>query len=170
MLKHIQSNNSQSFINPSVNDSAIQPNAVDVSIKSVTTFVKDSIFILDENDRTHRDTEIVHPDSKGYFLLKKGNSYTIRMIELVTLTEGEAGFVVPRSTLIRNGVYLFSGLYDSGYSGTINSNIFVSSGDFRVQVGTRVGQFLLFESESLHKYDGYYQSNFQQKTFDFPMP
>jgi deoxycytidine triphosphate deaminase len=35
----------------------------------------------------------------------------------------------------------------------------VHCGQFSIQKGTRIGQFLLFKAESLHKYDGSYGLN-----------
>ena len=39
------------------------------------------------------------------------------MENIVSIEEGYAGFVITRSTLNRNGVFITSGLYDSGYHG-----------------------------------------------------
>ena len=81
------------------------------------------------------------------------------MSNIITVGEGEAGFVITRSTLNRNGVYITSGLYDSGYNGVMAGALHVTSGPFKVKVNTRIGQFLLFKAESLHLYDGDYGLN-----------
>ena len=68
----------------------------------------------------------------------------------------EAGYVITRSTLNRNGCYLTSGLYDTGYNGVMASVLHVTCGLMRIKPGTRVGQYLNFKAEALHKYNGDY--------------
>jgi deoxycytidine triphosphate deaminase len=74
----------------------------------------------------------------------------------VTIGDGEAGWVITRSTLNRNGVFITSGLYDSGYSGVMAGAMHVTTGPIKIRRGTRVAQFLLFKSESIGKYTGSY--------------
>jgi len=69
---------------------------------------------------------------------------------------GEAGFVITRSTLNRNGVYLTTGLYDTGYNGIMAGVMHVTCGRMKIKPGTRIGQYLNFDAEALHKYDGDY--------------
>ena len=78
------------------------------------------------------------------------------MENIINLSEGEAGWVITRSTLNRNGVFLTSGLYDSGYRGMMAGAMHITCGPLKIKKGTRVGQFLLFKSETLKLYDGDY--------------
>ena len=64
--------------------------------------------------------------------------------------------MITRSTLNRNGVFITSGLYDSGYNGVVAGVLHVNVGPMKVKVGTRVAQFLLFKAEALHAYNGDY--------------
>tara|TARA_R100000081_G_scaffold91174_1_gene68270 strand:- start:324 stop:599 length:276 start_codon:yes stop_codon:yes gene_type:complete len=80
---------------------------------------------------------------------------------IVTLADDEAGWVITRSSLNRNGCFITSGLYDSGYSGVMAGVLHVNNGPIRVKRGTRVGQFLLFKAEALNQYDGDYGSGKQ---------
>ena len=81
------------------------------------------------------------------------------MENIITVGEGEAGWVITRSTLNRNGVFITSGLYDSGYNGVMAGAMHISCGPMFIKRGTRVGQFLLFKSETLKLYDGDYGLN-----------
>jgi deoxycytidine triphosphate deaminase len=78
------------------------------------------------------------------------------MENVIEVGEGEAGWVITRSTLNRNGVFLTSGLYDSGYHGVMAGVMHVTCGTMKIKPGTRIGQYLSFDSESLSKYDGSY--------------
>ena len=80
----------------------------------------------------------------------------IVMENIVSVGEGYAGFVITRSTLNRNGLFITSGLYDSGYHGVMAGCLHVRVGPAKIKKGTRVGQFILFEAETLSMYDGSY--------------
>jgi len=81
------------------------------------------------------------------------------MENIVTIGPDEAGWVITRSTLNRNGVFITSGLYDSGYSGVMAGAMHVRGGPVRIKKGTRVAQFLLFKAEALTLYNGSYGLN-----------
>jgi deoxycytidine triphosphate deaminase len=81
------------------------------------------------------------------------------MENIINVAEGEAGFVITRSTLNRNGVFITSGLYDSGYNGVMAGVMHINCGLMKIKPGTRIGQYLCFKAESLHKYDGDYGLN-----------
>ena len=83
-------------------------------------------------------------------------TYEIIMENIVTIQEGYAGSVITRSTLNRNGLFITSGLYDSGYNGVMAGALHVEHGPAVIEKGSRVGQFLMFEAETLSMYDGDY--------------
>jgi len=144
-------------------DTDVQPNAIDLRIDKV--FVpQQGVFILSEEKKVHRGSRELLPkrfqDEDGWWGLMPG-FYEIVFKNEIKLPKGEAGFVIPRSTLVRNGVYLSTGLYDSGYEGMMVSGLHVTTGVFYVKKGTRIAQFLLFEAETLRKYDGAYGSRKQ---------
>ena len=132
-----------------------QPNAVDLRVKKIFEINKKSPFIISEEDKTHRGSTEVQPDEEGWFNLERG-TYEIIMENVVSVGEGYAGFVITRSTLNRNGLFITSGLYDSGYHGVRAGCLHVRVGPAKIKKGTRVGQFLLFEAETLSMYDGSY--------------
>ena len=152
-MRHINSNNTRSTISK-VQPDDIQPNAVDLRLKKVFTIQPD-VFIIDEDQKKHRSTIELKYDDHGYFTLAPGK-YEIVMENEIEVADGEAGWVITRSTLNRNGVFITSGLYDSGYKGVIAGVLHVNVGPMKVAVGTRIAQFILFEAEALHSYDGDY--------------
>ena len=132
-----------------------QPNAVDLRVKKIFEINKKSPFIISEEGKTHRGSTEVQPDEEGWFNLERG-TYEIIMENIVSVEEGYAGFVITRSTLNRNGLFITSGLYDSGYHGVMAGCLHVRVGQAKIKKGTRVGQFILFEAETLSMYDGSY--------------
>lgn len=135
----------------------VQPNAIDLRLDKVFR-IKSNDFELTNEKKSHRGTEELPPDESGFWNLAPG-SYEIVMENIVLVAEGEAGWVITRSTLNRNGVFITSGLYDSGYHGVMAGVLHVTCGNFRVKKGTRVGQYICVKAEALRKYDGDYGIN-----------
>jgi deoxycytidine triphosphate deaminase len=153
---HISSQNSTSNLS-NVYPEDIQPNAVDLRLGKVFR-IKPNVFTIDEHDKVHRGSVEMMPDLDGYYTLPVG-TYEVIMENTITIGPDEAGWVITRSTLNRNGVFITSGLYDSGYSGVMAGAMHVTSGEMAIKRGTRIAQFLLFKSESLKLYNGSYGSS-----------
>ena len=138
----------------SVQPGDVQPNAVDLRLGKVFRILP-NVCTLSETQKGHRGSVELQPDDQGFWHLEPG-TYEVVMENIIEVGEGEAGWVITRSTLNRNGVFITSGLYDSMYHGTMAGAMHVTTGPFRVKRGTRVGQFLLFKAEMLHAYNGSY--------------
>ena len=153
----------------------IQPNAVDIRVLKVWK-LKDTPFLISDNQKIHREKEEVMPtlttafrnfnksesavgsSAVGeYFRLEPG-TYEFSTPHEVTIPDGKAGWIVPRSTLNRNGLFITSGLYDSGFHNFIGGIIHVRVGVAYIQTGSRIGQFILSDAETVSLYDGDYNA------------
>ena len=137
-----------------IQDGDVQPNAVDLRVGKIYK-INTNEFVIDDDQKVHRGSEEVHVGADGYYRLQPGD-YEVVMENKVTVATGEAGWVITRSTLNRNGVFLTSGLYDAGYSGVMAGVMHVGVGPMRIKPGTRIGQYLSYEAETLSLYDGDY--------------
>lgn len=137
-----------------VQDGDVQPNAVDLRLGKVFK-IKDNVFTIDEDQKIHRGSEEYEPWEDGYYYLYPG-SYEVIMENEIHVGPDEAGFVITRSTLNRNGLFLTSGLYDTGYEGVMAGVLHVNVGLARIKPGTRIGQYLNWKAEALSSYDGDY--------------
>lgn len=155
-MKHILGTNSKSTLT-NVQEGDSQPNAVDLRLDKVFKII-DSVFELSEDHKVHRKTIPVEPSADGWYNLEPGH-YEVTMENIISVGENEAGWVITRSTLNRNGVFLTSGLYDSSYCGTMAGCMHVNCGPFLIKKGTRIGQYLSFDAEMLSKYNGSYGLN-----------
>lgn len=155
MMIHIMGEHGSKLTN--VHEVDVQPNAVDLRLGKVFK-IKNETFALSEDYKVHRGSEELLPSEDGFWTLEPG-TYEVVMENIIEIGEGEAGWVITRSTLNRNGVFLTSGLYDSGYHGVMAGAMHVTTGPLTIRKNTRIGQFLLFKAESLHKYDGSYGLN-----------
>jgi deoxycytidine triphosphate deaminase len=162
-MKHILGPNSRSTLT-NVQEGDSQPNAVDLRLDKVFKILP-TVFEISEKHKKMREVEEILPDKDGYFNLEVGE-YEVTMLNNISVSQMEAGWVVTRSTLNRSNVRIYSSLYDSGYGydaktgkivgGVMAGCMCVGTGPARIQKGTRVAQFLLFDAESLHMYDGSY--------------
>ena len=138
-----------------------QPNAVDLRLDTVHRIV-DTGFILSENDNKkmkHKLSEM--RDRNDFFELRKG-SYQFETIHKVTIPEGMAGWLIARSTLNRNGIFVTSGLYDSGFNNIIGGVMHVMTNNVKIEKGVRIAQFILVDAETAHLYDGQYNETKNQ--------
>jgi deoxycytidine triphosphate deaminase len=131
-----------------------QPNAVDLRLGKVYS-MRNNEFIISEEEKRHRGTVEMLPDKDGWFVLPEG-TYEVVMENIVHIGPDEAGWVITRSTLNRNGLFITSGLYDSKYHGVMAGALHVRGGPAKIKKGTRVAQFLLFKAEALSGYSGSY--------------
>lgn len=152
-MKHVMGESSRTKLS-NVIDEDIQPNAVDLRLGKVFQ-IKNETFEVSNDHKKHRGSEEIFPDGEGYYTLQPG-SYEIVMENIIQVGEGEAGWVITRSTFNRNGCFITSGLYDSGYHGVMAGVLHVTTGPARIKQGTRVGQYLSFDAEALKMYDGSY--------------
>lgn len=163
MMIHILSDNTKSNLT-AVQPGDSQPNAVDLRLGKVFKIAPET-FVISEEHKIHRGSREVQPTDDDWYDLPSG-SYEIVMENIISVGPDEAGWVITRSTLNRNGVFLTSGLYDSGYGidvktgecvgGVMAGVMHVMCGPIRIKRGTRVGQFILVKAEMAHLYDGSY--------------
>ena len=152
-MKHIMGPNSTSSLTK-VQAKDIQPNAVDLRLGKVFQIL-DNDFTIDEDMKVHRGSEEWPIWEDGYYHLTPG-TYEVIMENEIEVGQGEAGWVITRSTLNRNGVFLTSGLYDTGYDGVMAGVMHVNCGKMKIKPGTRIGQYLNFKAENLSSYEGDY--------------
>ena len=152
-MKHIMGPESRSTLT-GVQEGDVQPNAVDLRLGKVFK-INDDLFQVSNDEKRHRGAEEMKPDHLGYYTLVPGH-YEVVMENIINVGENEAGWVITRSTLNRNGCFLTSGLYDTGYHGVMAGVLHVTIAVARIRQGTRIGQYLSFNAEALHSYDGSY--------------
>jgi len=153
-MKHISNDTTKSSLTGVNQEKDVQPNAVDLRLDKVFE-IYNSTFEMTDDSKVHRKSTELLANKEGFFILVPG-AYTIVFENEISIGENEAGWVIPRSTLVRNGLYITTGLYDSGYNGKMVACLHVTCGIAKIQKGCRVAQYLCFDAEMLKKYDGDY--------------
>ena len=149
--------NGKAIVN-GVKDEQEQPAGVDLTVQYVE-FFKDTeegrIDYSNEERYLPKREKVVPRD--GWYELTQG-VYVVTYNEEVKIPNNIAGIVLPRSSLVRIGATLTSGLWDPGYRGKGISLLTIGR-KTRIQVNARIGQIIFFELEKAHKlYNGIYMN------------
>lgn len=134
---------------------SIQPNAVDLRLINLLLPVDD--FYLFHDKTRHRRCLEVKPDEGGVFVIPPRSHFQFETDQHCTIPENICGWLIARSSLMRNGLVVSSGLYDSGFSGTVGGVIFNHSGyTAYLEKGVRIAQLITADAETYHLYNGQY--------------
>lgn len=141
----------------------VQPNAIDFTLDKVFIIKTSNDFIISEQGKQMRGTveHLPVPDRRTgiEFWHLHGESVFDGMSNVyVDIPEGVAALLIVRSTFNRNGIFITSGLYDSGFSGNLGFAIHNRSGAAKIGVGTRIGQIIFVKSENALMYAGGYNT------------
>jgi deoxycytidine triphosphate deaminase len=138
----------------------VQPNALDFDCARIFRPETYSTAYLSETKKQIRKYTEMEADVKigedPAWELINGQGYDFSSNFHVTLPEGVAAQLIIRSTLNRSGVFLTSGLYDSGFSGQVAGVLRISNGHFTLAKNTRIGQIMFIKSDAGGLYAGGY--------------
>lgn len=143
----------------------IQPNAIDFTLDKLFAIDPCTPFFLSEKSKQMRKFVEMepksYPDANGELAwhLRYGTAYDGMSNMYVEVPEGVAVKLIIRSTLNRNGIFLTSGLYDSGFKGNIGFILHNRGGEAYIAPGTRVGQIEFYKSDSAGLYAGGYNTS-----------
>jgi deoxycytidine triphosphate deaminase len=133
-------------------EKCIQPNAIDFTLDQVRSIDSFSVFKISETEKIMRDTALL-PSESGW-ALTKNYVYDGMSDFYINVPENVAAFLIIRSSFNRNGLFIQSGLYDSGYKGHIGFVIYNMGGVAYIDPHTRIGQVIFVKSENATMYAG----------------
>jgi deoxycytidine triphosphate deaminase len=135
-------------------ESQVQPNGVDLTLDAVFRQTSPGRVVRGEKEIGER--RAVEPaDEPGVVALEPGG-YVVRYGERVTIPDGHVGFILPRSSLMRNSCMVNTAVWDAGYSGRGEGLLQVHHA-VELEVGARIAQLVLARAEHEGTYDGSYQ-------------
>lgn len=153
----------------------IQPNAIDFTLDKLFDIDNNNMFIISTDPITGKEVKKMRGGEEIHAVQDRATDIEFFHIRwncprtfdaasdvYVELPEGVAAITVIRSTFNRNGIFMTSGLYDSGYKGHLGFALHCMSGQAKIEKGTRVGQIIFVKSENAGIYAGGY--NHQQGT------
>jgi len=133
-------------------ESQVQPNGVDLTLDAV--FEQVTPGRISREGKEIGERRELSADG-GLFALHPGG-YVVRYGEVVTIPEDHVGFILPRSSLMRNSCMVNTAVWDAGYSGRGEGLLQVHH-DVELETGARIAQLVLARAEHSGVYDGSYQ-------------
>ena len=143
-------------------DLQLQPNGLDVTVRSVSTYPADSScgsIGTQDSDRTLPDSTGLSFGADGWLHLESG-PYLLTFNEVVNLPRNVMALARPRSSLLRSGVAIHTAVWDAGYSGRSQALMTVHHPQgFWIQRDARVAQlvFICLDAGDAEGYRGRYQ-------------
>lgn len=140
-----------------IDETCQQQAAVDLRLENV--WKMSDMFVIDEEKKQHRKTTKLMVGDDGYYFLSEG-AYECSFDHDIAIGPDEASLIVTRSTLVRNGVFVTSGLWDPKFSGRGGCCLHVRGGPMKIKPGTRIGQFVTWKVMNAQgEYNGSYGLN-----------
>ena len=135
----------------------------DLTLKSVNligggTVTKDKTVVLPSTE--------VRPKKVGEQLLyelQPNTSYSLTFEQGIKLPNNVAAQIVHRSSVVRCGAIIISGVYDPGFETEFMGAILITSCKLTLEQGARVAQIIMHETHKADKYDGQWQSQLDVK-------
>lgn len=138
------------------NDEQIQPNGIDLRVIKIYE-AHGSAEVPTEGKVRHdfRVTEV--PLKQAWWQLKAGGLYLADFREQAYIRGGYCGQIITRSSLVRSGIDVMCGLWDSGWEGRLGCTLRVHN-PAKIQYNSRLAQIVITESKfNGHLYSGRYQ-------------
>ncbi len=135
-----------------LDDAQRQPNGVDLTVEAVFEQASPGA-IRRDGKRVGERTELSPED--GRYRLDRG-TYVVRYGESVRVPDDRIGFVLPRSTLLRNSCTLDTAVWDAGYEGVGEGRLDVGH-PIEIAPGARIAQLVFARADADGTYDGSYQ-------------
>ncbi|WP_423792523.1 deoxyuridine 5'-triphosphate nucleotidohydrolase [Methanocaldococcus indicus] len=99
--------------------------------------------------------EIFNSEKDDYILLKRGE-YLVKVYDYLKIPQNVAGFVYPRSSLLRMGATIYSAVHDPGYEGYPEYLLKVYR-DIKIHKFARICQIVFVRCEKSNIYNGIYK-------------
>jgi deoxycytidine triphosphate deaminase len=133
-----------------------QPAGFDVTVSNIQSYAQTEFTVGIEKGENSSLIQVPISDS-SFFDLSPG-AYFVELNEITTIPSDAIGILLPRSTLLRNGLDVRTALFDPGYSGQPKVML-VCHRPARIQRFARIGQLVILKSdrEFSNKYSGRYQ-------------
>jgi len=112
------------------------------------------------SDRTEVDSylsmQTSNVNGKEVFQLVPG-TYSLTFEQGVKLPTNFAAFIRHRSSVLRCGAIITSGVYDSGFEVDQMGAMLIANEHINLEKGARVAQIIIFENVEAEAYDGQFQ-------------
>ena len=140
------------YVEP-LRDGQVQPNGVDLTLEAV--FEQVAAGRIERGGKMIGERAEVEADADDVYALSPGG-YVVRYAEVVSIPDDHVGFILPRSSLMRNSCMVNTAVWDAGYTGRGEGLLQVHH-DVELEARARIAQLVLARAEHEDVYEGSYQ-------------
>ena len=97
-------------------------------------------------------------DSSKYYLLAPG-TYSLTFDQGIKLPSFKTAFIRHRSSVLRCGATITSGVYDPGFEVDEMGAVLIATQPITLEVGARVAQIIIFDNFDAELYNGQFQKS-----------
>ncbi|MFX1515590.1 MAG: hypothetical protein ACFFC6_04715 [Promethearchaeota archaeon] len=137
----------------------VQPNGIDISIGRLFRLSGTVKLSSKKEDRQYPEMQELKP-LNNYWHLNPG-TYLVEVTEEIVIPNDAIGYVAPRSTLLRMGATVYSGIWDKGFQGVGDNHgriLLQSSLSFQIQISVAIAQMIFISAvDDKTVYQGTYQ-------------
>ncbi|AGN01861.1 deoxyuridine 5'-triphosphate nucleotidohydrolase [Salinarchaeum sp. Harcht-Bsk1] len=137
-----------------IDEEQVQPNGVDLTLDAVLE--PNEVGRIGRDGKTVAERTEIEPEGEDRVFHLDPGGYVVRYTETVGIPEEHVGFILPRSSLMRNGTTLETAVWDAGYEGKGEGLLQVTH-PIEIEQGARFGQIVLAAADHEGLYDGSYQ-------------
>ncbi|MFX0015747.1 MAG: hypothetical protein ACFFB2_01270 [Promethearchaeota archaeon] len=140
----------------------VQPNGIDISIGRLFQLSGTVRMTSKKHKRQYPKLNELKPLDNFWHLDPR--SYLVEVKEEIIIPNDAIGFVAPRSTLIRMGATVFSGIWDKGFHGVGDNRgriLLQTSLPFQIHLSVAIAQMIFISAVDD---DTVYQGNYQPTT------
>lgn len=129
----------------------------DLTLKSVKS-INGGAVLMDKTvvEEYTEITPYMNDDNKLIFLLEPG-AYSLTFEQGVKLDTHHTAFIRHRSSILRCGGIITSGVYDPGFEVDEMGAVLIASKQLAIERGARVAQIVIMENYSADAYNGQWQ-------------
>ena len=135
-------------------DRQLQPAGFDLTLRDVYEYRQEGRVDFDNSQRRIAKTKKLKPDNEDWYFLSPG-SYKILINETITLPNDVVALSRTRSTLLRNGAFVETGVGDPGYKGKYQCLLVVRNPHgIHIKKYSRIIQVVFVSTAETIPYDG----------------
>lgn len=145
-------------------ETQLTPDGFDLTVEKIFSFKSEGSLDFSNKERIlskEEELKTIKKNKKeqyGWWNLK-GGVYKIRTNEIVNLPKNLTGLSFPRSSLLRMGCFVHTGVWDAGFNGKGEFILSVGINGLKIKQNARVAQLVFFKmKETKTGYSGIYKN------------
>ena len=129
----------------------------DLTLKSVS-MINGGVVLADKTAVENYTPIAPYVNDTGKFIYRLApGTYSLTFEQGCKLTTNTTAFIRHRSSVLRCGAIITSGVYDPGFEVEEMGGVMIATKDISIERGARVAQIVMFENYTAEAYNGQWQ-------------